>query len=185
MSCESEFPWHCSNRCFFCRIAFFAVAILAVMVQGNFIEGIEDGIESLSYEALKKLLVLDGKSESYADCVVSFLKLTGAGKDFLPSVFDVDEAVQKLRAKCNFADFICSNGGYPFLLVLILGLLALITCCCCCCCFKPCRSGKQSVIVVTRPAMYSNQENPYEPMNKVWKLAVRVNAVDFNRFQRR
>lgn len=168
--CSSEFHKWISvtfvfKPAFFRRIAFFVVAILAVAVQGNILT---DGLESLSYMAFKKLLMAAGKSESYADCCVSLLKVTGAGDDvFHSGNLSADQIAEKLKEKLNIADFICSNGGYPFLFLLIAGLLFVVTCGCCCC-FKPCRSEKQPVIVqMTRPAMYLDHEKRYERMDKV------------------
>lgn len=144
----------------FCRLAFLTLAMMAAatMVEGDVIDS-----------TLKQMLILDGKSESYADCMVHMIKATGVADDLfdMRSYLNPDGLLEKIENKARLAEFICSNGGIPFLFFLAVVLVAILSCCCCCCCM-PCRSVKRPVVVqMSRPSMYLDQEMRYERMNKV------------------
>lgn len=148
---------------FVSRLALFTIALMAAMAEGGL-------YESAIEEVFRLGLIAEGATEDYANCVVDMLKLTGASDDLfkIRNYWNMDKLADKLEFKARFADFICANGGIPFLYFIGFLFLAIFTCCCCCCCCKQCHSEKTPAIVqMTRPAVYSDPTLRYERMDKV------------------
>lgn len=113
------------------------VAVCGIVGSGN--AEISDAIVDKAYTALRYFLILSGKSEPYADCVVFALKVEGATKDFKEgNVFtDLQRLTEHLKDKVDAVDLVCSNQIVSIVIVvlLILAIISLLGClirCCCC-----------------------------------------------------
>lgn len=113
------------------------IAVCGLVGSGN--AEISELIEKQAYTALKYFLIIGGKSESYADCVVWTLKIEGATRDFKEgNVFtDLQNLTDHLKTKVDTVDLICDNQIVSIALVVLLVLLiisllgCLIRCLCC------------------------------------------------------
>ena len=113
------------------------VAVCGLVGSGN--AEISEAIIKQAYTALKYALIISGKSESYADCVVFSLKVEGAARDFKEgNVFtDLQNLTDHLKNKVDTVDFICDNQIVSIVVVVLIILLiisllgCLIRCCCC------------------------------------------------------
>lgn len=106
--------------------------------------------ESAVYAIAKQILIEEGKSEDYADCIIKVLHYSGVTNDVISfdTIVDPKKAVQKLLDKAHFADIICSAGG-PIVCILGLILFVLAVCCCCQVLLKCCFCcGKQKPVIV-------------------------------------
>lgn len=113
------------------------VAVCGFAVSAN--AEISETISNQAYTALKYFLIVSGKSEPYADCVVFALKLDGATKDFKEgNVFtDLQRLTEHLKDKVDAVDLVCSNQIVSIviavlLILLILSLLGCLIRCICC-----------------------------------------------------
>lgn len=113
------------------------VAVCGLVGSGN--AEISEAIVKQAYTALKYFLIVSGKSEPYADCVVWALKIDGATKDFKEgNVFtDLQNLTDHLKNKVDAVDLVCSNQIVSITIVVLIILLiisllgCLIRCCCC------------------------------------------------------
>lgn len=113
------------------------VAVCGLAGSGN--AEISEAIVNQAYTALKYFLIVSGKSEPYADCVVWALKVDGATKDFKEgNVFtDLQNLTDHLKNKVDAVDLVCSNQIISITVVVLIILLiisllgCLIRCCCC------------------------------------------------------
>jgi hypothetical protein len=98
---------------------------------------------------LKEAIKASGKSEIYAQCMVDVMKYTGVTNDVtdIRNIFEPEELASKLKDKGNFADFVCSNGG-PIFVLLVASVILIILCICCCSC---CRSKRPAIQIITMP----------------------------------
>lgn len=134
----------------FPRIAFLALAFLAITARAGFVESITDEI---AYTALEGIIIASGESKAYADCFINMLKMTGASKD----VTDF----RMLRDKFRLADIVCQTGG-PFIWFGVIAILIILCCCCCCFSSKRRQSAPKPLIV-----LQGGPGNPYGKINKV------------------
>lgn len=141
---------------------------MAAMAEGNI-------LQSAAESLIKKALIADGASKSYAECMVSMIKTTGATDDIfdLRSYFEPDELADKIHTKFKIANFICSNGGYKFLGFIVIVLLSVVACVCC---FYCCFEEEPVVVQLTRP--YSGQKMRQERIYTVWEVATELNVND-------
>lgn len=106
-------------------------------------------IEDLSYKAIKEIMVLEGHSESRAECLVTTLKYLGVTNDVtdIRNTINYDKLMDKLNIKAEIADFVCSPSGiFVAILVALFVLSVLCVCIKRCCCTK---SHKPAVIHLT------------------------------------
>lgn len=73
------------------RVAVF-IALCLSAATGSFIG---DTLESVSYIALKKLMIAAGDSEFHANCFVEVLKSTGTAKDVAEIMINPDGVMEK------------------------------------------------------------------------------------------
>ena len=100
---------------------------------------ISEVIVKQAYTALKYFLIISGKSESYADCVVFTLKIEGATRDFKEGniLTDLQNLTDHLKNKVDAVDLICNNqivsiAVIVLLVLLIISLLGCLIRCLCC-----------------------------------------------------
>jgi len=137
------------------KILFLVVSFYAIFARAGWSGLVED----TSYVSIKYAIIASGKSDSYAECFVWFLRHMGATKDVtdIRNMLQPQIMMQHIENKWRSADFICSN-RVPLLLLSLLVVLI----CVCCCCVKCCRSAPKPIIMqistipnpLSRPIVY-------------------------------
>lgn len=149
-------------------------AVVAFILSQTQANQFDTAIEDAAYLAIKHGLILEGYTETQADCIVNVLKLQGTTNDVsnVRNVLTPEETLQKLKNKMNFSISFCENG--PLIACLVALAFVILCCCCICCCC--CRSKQPATLrmpntIQLSVPFYSNgvqaHPYPYDRMDRV------------------